>query len=249
MIARVNMLVKGGVMHKPLWYDAMMAHPPPLQVRGPRPMRLQFDDDNLRRVYLRRNPSATLKPKALFLDPERPEAAHEHEADVFVRQQKVYIRAGHTEEEAYRLALQKQREAAELAERARAPEVEAAQQSAAAAGATAAGAMAGTTQAAGGWEANQPSAVAQMLLRRFAEEARDAGQPYPKHWFADRGMGQWVGIAATQAHMELEGSTQKVLRRTEADVGTVSAILGETSLDSADATDKGEPRADDKEAP
>ena len=205
-------------MHKPLWYDVMVAHPPPIQLKGERPMRLQWElDDNLRRTYLRRNPAATLKPKALFLDPNTPEAAHEHEADTFVRHQKQYMRRGATEEEAYDLALQQQKEKAELTKRARDAEVERAARQAAAVGAT---------QGDEATPSHVPSAVAQSLLRRFAEEAREAGQPYPKHWFADGGYGEWRGISSTQVQLDLVESTRKALKRTEADMGTVSAILG-----------------------
>ena len=220
MIERVSTLIKGGIIHKPLWYDAVMAHPPPEKIKGQKPFRLTFDDDKLRSVYLKRNPAATLKPKALFLDQNREEAWHEHEADAFVRQQKAHMRKGATEEEAYRLVLQKQKEQAEHTARTRRAEVEMAQKRAAAVGATQGTGSAGVEGA--------PTA-AEQLLRKFAEEARDAGEPFPKHWFADGGAGAWVGIGTTQTQMGLEAATRKAL--TNADIGTISAILGTTSLD------------------
>ena len=111
MFTRVTNLVKGGVIPKPLWYDAMRAHMPPLKLqKDAKPMRLEWEEDRLRKVWLKRNPSGTMEPKALFIDPSHPEANHEHPADAFVNQQIKYMRKGYTEEEAYRLVLQKQRE-------------------------------------------------------------------------------------------------------------------------------------------
>jgi len=161
MMERVTSLVKGGVMHKPLWYDAMLAHPPPKKAKAPRPMRLEWEDDRLRRLYLARNPAATLQPKALFLDPRRPEADMEHEADAFVRHQKALMRKGATEEEAYRTVRRQQQEAAA---RAREEEERVAQQQAAEIGAR-----------RGGGGGKVPYSVTQQLFRRLAEEAREAG--------------------------------------------------------------------------
>lgn len=230
MLERVSALVKGGVMHKPLWFDAMLAHPPPVKVKGPKPIRLQWDDDRLRNIYLRRNPAATLQPKALFLDPTRPEASHEHEADTFIKKQKSYMRKGASEEEAYRLVLKELKAAAEEQERIRQSEVENAREQAAALGAT---------PSIGGKPKVTPT-MAEQLLRLFAEEARDAGQAFPKHWFGDGGKGAWLGISGSLSQ-DMLAKTQNVLDHGEADVGAIAAMLrGEQEIqDGATGLGKG----------
>lgn len=228
MVDRVASLVKGGVMHKPLWFDAMLAHPPPPPVKPVKPMRLEWEEDRLRRVYLRRNPEANLKPKALFLDPDQPEASYEHEADSFVRQQKAYMRKGASEEEAYRLTLQKVKQLAEESARARKDEVELARKQAA---------KIGATQSAIHQPANS-SGMVQHILRRIAEEAREAGEPYPKHWFADRGKGRWVGIGSQEVIDQMEMVTRKVIR-TDEDIGATAAMLGGMDVKNTEDTTEG----------
>ena len=41
LVPRVDNLIKGGVIPKPLWYDAVLAHPPTLEhkVQGIKPQR------------------------------------------------------------------------------------------------------------------------------------------------------------------------------------------------------------------
>ena len=68
-----------------------------------------------------------------------------------------------------------------------------------------------------------PSMVAQHLLRRFAEEAREMNQPYPKHWFDAQG--GWVGIGKTQSQLALQTSTLKALRDVEASTEVVTSVL------------------------
>jgi len=215
---RVNSLMRGSIIPKPIWYDAIMAHPPPMKLKGEKPVRLQWEEDKLRRTWLRRNPAATQFPKSLFLDPAHPMANREHPADTFVKQQIAHMRRGDTEEQAYRRVLQKQREQQEHDGRVRDAEVEEAKQHAAALGAIPA-AVAEPLRYSG---TEGPSTVAQQLLRRFAEEAKEAGQPYPKHWFDANGA--WVGIGKTQ-ETGLQGSTLKALSKTEADSDAVDSIL------------------------
>lgn len=50
---------------------------------------------------------------------------------------------------------------------------------------------------------------AASLLRRFAEEARDGGQPYPAHWFGEGG--EWRGIGAPS---DIDSKTRAAFRRT-----------------------------------
>jgi hypothetical protein len=92
---------------------------------------------------------------------------------------------GYPREEAYRKVQREERER----ERARALEAEEARQQAVALGAASAAA-----EPAG---ADAKARLQQRLLRRFAEEARDAGLAYPKGWFAADG--SWIGIKTAPA--------------------------------------------------
>ena len=170
LVERVSQLVKGGVIPKPLWYDAMLAHPPPPKVRAAKPRRLEYPEDRLRRVWLRRNPEATMHPKTLFLEEDQMPASHrEHPADAFVAKQMALMRKGLGEEEAYRQVKQ------QLAQET-----------------TASPEAADALRAATAFGGEGGGGVQQELLRQFAEEARDAGMPYPEHWFD--AAGNWVGV-------------------------------------------------------
>ena len=69
LLERVEPLLKGQVIATPLWYEAMKAHPPlPKTTWTKKPRLLQFPEDRLKRVWLRRNPWATMHPKVLFHD-------------------------------------------------------------------------------------------------------------------------------------------------------------------------------------
>lgn len=177
MLDRVSQLVKGGVIPKPLWYEAMLAHPPPPKMQAEKPKRIEFPEDRLRRVWLRRNPEATMHPKALFVEEAAlPGSHHEHPADAFVKRQMALMRKGLSEEEAYREVLLQDKQATSAS-----PEAADARSAAMAFGAT----------PSGGGVPNDE------LLRKFAEEARAARMPYPEHWFAADG--SWVGIRTKSA--------------------------------------------------
>ena len=88
LLERVDRLVRGNVVPKPLWFDVALAHPPPSTFRAKKPKALHFPEDELRRVWLRRNPSATMHPKALFLEDDAvPAPYRRHPADAFVERQ------------------------------------------------------------------------------------------------------------------------------------------------------------------
>ena len=210
LVPRVDNLIKGGVIPKPLWYDAVLAHPPTLEhkMAGPRPKRFEWrEEDRLRRVWQRRNPEASMFPKVLFLDETQlpPGTQTTHPADVFVRKQLAMMRKHNlSEEEAYRRVLMQQQQKEKIADE----EVQAAREQAKALGAS---------PAVDGAQKFLREGFAARLLRRFAEEARDSKQPFPKHWFADgpdgeRGMGEWRGLAQP----ELESKTVKAFERTAA---------------------------------
>lgn len=178
MLDRVSQLVKGGVVPKPLWYEAMLAHPPPLKMQAEKPKRIDFPEDRLRRVWLRRNPESTMHPKTLFVEEAALPATHkEHPADAFVKRQMALMRKGLSEEEAYREVMRQQKQATSAS-----PEAADARRAAMAFGAM----PSGEAGVSGGGVLNEE------LLRKFAEEARAARMPYPEHWFAADG--SWVGI-------------------------------------------------------
>ena len=84
----------------------------------------------------------------------------------------------------------------------------------------------------------------QQLLRRFAEEARDQGLPYPKHWFdAD---GSWLGIGFNQFRDQLPGKTRRALNYATAEADAVQDVLG-VRPDPSDAM--GEDRGYDRASP
>ena len=130
LVPRVDNLIKGGVIPKPLWYDAVLAHPPTLEHKmgGPRPKRFEWrEEDRLRRVWQRRNPEASMFPKVLFLDETQlpPGTQTTHPADVFVRKQLAMMRKHNlSEEEAYRRVLMQQQQKEKIADE----EVEAARE-------------------------------------------------------------------------------------------------------------------------
>lgn len=226
LVPRVERLVAGGAMAKPLWLDAVLAHPPPLthKFSGERPVRFEWrEEDRLRRVWQRRNPEASMHPKVLFLDETQlPKgAAVEHPADTFVREQLKHIRRGKSEEEAYRLVYAQQEERRRFDD----AEVAAARETARTVGAV----------PAVGAAAPDGDSLAARLLRRFAEESRDSGQPYPKHWFnAD---GSWRGIGVDDA---LSARTTRALSRQD----SLAKLMDEVSLDNREEQDE-EEEADD----
>ena len=84
----------------------------------------------------------------------------------------------------------------------------------------------------------------QQLLRRFAEEARDQGLPYPKHWFdAD---GSWLGIGFDKFRDQLPGKTRRALNYATAEADAVQDVLG-VRADPSDAM--GEDRGYDRASP
>jgi hypothetical protein len=231
LLPRTQRLVAGGVIPKPLWLDAMLAHPPPVEHKytGERPVRFQWrEEDRLRRTWQRRNPAASMHPKVLFVDESRLPAgsALEHPADIFVRKQMALMRKGLSEEEAYRRVLNEEEEAS----RPSRGEVSDAHASARALGATPA----------------QPETsregFAERLLRRFAEEARDGKQPYPEHWFNEDGTWRGIGMAT-----QLQGSTRRALERAANRPGVLARqILEEMPEDAPDnASDTGAGRVPD----
>jgi hypothetical protein len=202
LVSRVQQLVAGGAIAKPVWLDAVLAHPPPIEHRfnGPRPVRLEWrEEDRLRRVWQRRNPEASMHPKVLFVDESQlPASVIEHPADTFVKRQQALMRKGLSEEEAYRRVLKEQQEE----RRASDGEAAAARKDARALGATPVG------------DRREHEGFAERLLRRFAEEARDGGHSYPRHWFDDEG--KWSGIGKTPLSTQLDSRTMRGLQRAKA---------------------------------
>ena len=159
LLPRVQQLVSGDVIGRPVWLDAALAHPPPSahKRKSERPLQLSWsEEDRLRRVWQRRNPEASMHPKVLFLDERSlPEGTQvDHPADVFVREQMRLMRRGLGEDEAYRRVLlrDQQRDSVRVAE------VDAARAAAAALGATpaadahpAGGAAGSMTSSEGRW--------------------------------------------------------------------------------------------------
>lgn len=233
LLPRVQRLVAGGAIPKPLWLDAVLAHPPPFEhlMSGEPPRKLEWrEDDRLRRIWQRRNPEASMHPKVLFLDESQlPPSAIEHPADVFVKRQQALMRRGLSEDEAYRRVLEEDEDAKRVDD----AEVAAAQAKARAMGAS---------PAAGGMSPPKVT-LAEQLLRRFAEEARDSSQPYPRHWFnAD---GTWRGIGESAS---IDSKTTRALGRAGAPLADMfaQASLAEEELESRpeeDDDDEPEPTA------
>ena len=179
LIPKVQNLVQGAVIPKPLWLDAALAHPPPPPVPkgSKKPQKFQWrEEDLLRRTWQRRNPeAASTFAKVLFLDESSLPSGTptEHPADEFVRKQMALMRRGMTEEEAYR-RVQHQ---VEQKRRVGADDVAAARAQASAFGATpfeapSSGAEGGGGGGGGGGSAGSkapaPRGFAEQLLRRFA---------------------------------------------------------------------------------
>mmetsp|Transcript_46554 Transcript_46554/g.101141 ORF Transcript_46554/g.101141 Transcript_46554/m.101141 type:complete len:270 (-) Transcript_46554:345-1154(-) len=235
LLPRVQKLVEGKVIPPPVWYEAALAHPPPLSYKVGKSKELRFPEDDLREKFMRRNPSTTMQPKVLFVDDEEiPAAYRNHPADVFVEQQVERMKAGESEEEAYRSVLREQQKQ----ERVLSMETEAARQQALAMGAT---------PAAGDGTHKKKSAqtmMQQRLLRQFAEEARDQGLPYPRHWFDKNG--EWRGIGAEQLQ-KLERTTRRSLGvGRDRSTTVVQEMLRDIDLgDLADGEDGGDGPKDD----
>ena len=232
LMERVGMLVKGNVVPRPIWYDVALCHPPPSKIRLKKPKPLSFPEDELRRTWLRRNPAATMHPKALFLEDDAvPLPYRTHPADTFVDRQMELIQTGMGEEEAYKATEAEQKRSEQVASL----EAETARQQAEAMGAGSA-----DSKPAG----HVRTLMQQQLLRRFAEEARDQGLPYPKHWFdAD---GSWLGIGFNQFRDQLPGKTRRALNYATAEADAVQDVLG-VRPDPSDAM--GEDRGYDRASP
>jgi len=198
LMERVERLVRGNVIPRPVWYDAALAHPPPQKgLKLDRPQKLAFPEDELRREWLRRNPAATMVPKALFLEEASvPEALREHPGDTFVSRQMQLINDGMKPDEAFRTVKAEQEREGDVHEL----EDRTARKIAAALGAAPA------DEGESGRMRQQ-----QQLLRRFAEEARDMGLPYPKHWFD--AAGAWKGIGGESLRASLAANTKRALER------------------------------------
>lgn len=186
-----------------------------MQLKKPKP--LSFPEDELRRAWLRRNPAATMHPKALFLEEDMVPAPYRtHPADTFVERQMELINTGMAEEEAYRAVDREQKRQEQI----KALEAETARQQAEATGAPTGGAR---------------PPMQQQLLRRFAEEARDQGLPYPRHWFSEDG--RWKGIGSSELKTELQGNTRRALNYAAPEAEAVGEVLGMQRPDAADGDD------------
>ena len=159
LLQRVGSLVKGGVIPRPLWFDAMLAHPPPPPLRLPKPHKITFAEDDLRRTWLRRNRRRRCGRRRSSSRTTRCRHARDHPADAFAARRMELMERGYPREEAYRKVQREERER----ERARALEAEEARQQAVALGAASAAGrppiLAPTRTPA--------SATAQQLLRRL----------------------------------------------------------------------------------
>ena len=97
--------------------------------------------------------------------------------------------------------------------------------------------------------ADAKARLQQQLLRRFAEEARDAGLAYPKRWFAADG--SWIGIktapasgaATVREALSPEAPEDAALRALLDDVD-IAAVSEAAAAEPTDAT-KSVPDADD----
>jgi len=232
LMERVERLVRGNVIPKPVWYDVALAHPPPLKFKEPKPRKLTFPEDELRRTWLRRNPgTASMHPKALFIEDDLlPSSYRQYPGDVFVDRQMELMRGGATKDEAYLAA----HEELEQNKRIRELEAETARQQAAALGAEPA-----TAERTA--KAMRPM-LQQQLLRRFAEEARDQGLPYPRHWFD--ASGKWKGVGVDKMRDELLPITRKSLDRPGIDSDLVRTVI--SGLDVAAAYTKPSTRRSDE---
>jgi hypothetical protein len=196
LMGRVDMLLRGKLIPRPLWYDAALAHPPGLRINPiNKPQAITFPEDELRHEWIRRNPAATMVPKSLFLEEESvPPELRTHPGDTFTERQMELIEQGVDPDEAYNMVKAEQEREGSV----RALEDQSARKVAAALGAAPA------DEGEGG-----RMRVQTQLLRRFAEEARDMGLPYPKHWFDHDG--SWKGMGAQLLRASLDGSTRRAL--------------------------------------
>ena len=240
LLPKVENLVIGGAIPKPLWLDAARANPPPPKIAGRKPEKFEWrEEDRLRRVWQRRNPeAASTFPKVLFLDESSlpPGTQTEHPADEFISKQMELMRRGLSEEEAYRRVQQHMDQQRRVA----ADDVASARAQASALGASPAeGPGSGDTEQSGA-SAPTPRGFAEQLLRRFAEEARDGNQPYPTHWFnAD---GSWRGIGDPAS--EISARTMRALNRTGRSTGLFQSVTFRSDDDAAKAAFRAEAEAD-----
>ena len=241
LLPRVERLVNAGVVPRPPWLDVAIAHPPRSEdkmIDGKKPARLEWrEEDLLRRTWQRRNPeAATLHAKVLFLDEAMLPAGTktQHPADEFVRRQMALMRRGLSEEEAYRRVQQH----LEGKRRATGGDVADARARASALGASPAEGPGSAAE--GGDESGSiptPRGFAEQLLRRFAEEAREAGEPYPQHWFD--GGGGWRGIG--DAKRDLTSRTMRAINRTGRSTGLLETLTMKEMMETAS---KGEAEAE-----
>ena len=239
LLPRVTRLVQAGVIPRPLWLDTAIAHPPPIDSAKPKrnPTRLAWrDDDLLRRMWQRRNPQeAAAFAKVMFLDEQTlPVGTRtDHPADEFVRKQSALVRRGFSETEAYRRVKQQMDQ-----KRKATDDIAAARAQASALGVEPAESP-GSVAADGNAKPKTPAGFAEQLLRRFAEEARDANQPYPQHWFGSDG--EWNGIGDVS---QLNARTRSMLSRTGRQTGLFDGMTFRDSKQAANAAADAEAEAD-----
>jgi len=102
----IKVMIKAGVIFKPVWFNAAVFHPPPNMYTGvipamERPRPIIYPEDRLRNIYLERNRDK-LRRSSFPLRFLPNESVHlSSPADVFAVKQLEYMRAGYTERAAY----------------------------------------------------------------------------------------------------------------------------------------------------
>lgn len=106
MLSDAKIRVRSGMYSKPVWFDFMVHHAPMKPVLPSKgfikPGKLEYPEDKLRKIYLERNPAATLYPLRFLPFENTAKYAITSPADVFASKQiQIMQQKGMTEDEAY----------------------------------------------------------------------------------------------------------------------------------------------------
>jgi len=100
LLEKVENLVRGGAIQKPVWFDAMRECPPPqLPFSAPRPREITFPEDKLFAVYKRRNPD--WDKEVIKMHPKARANGEKTRGYLFCNLWQNYILEGIPQEEAY----------------------------------------------------------------------------------------------------------------------------------------------------
>uniref|UniRef100_A0A7S4UQ34 Small ribosomal subunit protein mS23 n=1 Tax=Guillardia theta TaxID=55529 RepID=A0A7S4UQ34_GUITH len=101
LLAKVENLLKGKVMPEPSWYEPMrICMPPPIPTRFPKVKKLVFDDEDLFKIYKRRNPG--YKDEPMMMDEMARKTGKLTRHFRFIKKWRALMEQGMEQEEAYK---------------------------------------------------------------------------------------------------------------------------------------------------